>query len=924
MFDHIVVRGAREHNLRDVDIRIPREKLTVITGVSGSGKSSLAFDTLYAEGQRRYIESLSTYARQFLERIKKPDVDEVLGISPSIAIQQKNTTRSSRSTVGTATEIYDYLRLLFARAGQIHCPECDTEVVRHTPDDVIDHLLESHAGDTILLIASKTVGKGKAPDLVAELIREGFTRILLRDEVVKLETKPRGLGRLRALDVVLDRVVVKSSRRARLLDAIEAAYALSQGFVRVRGVDVDMDQVFTREPVCVTCGRRFEEPRPILFSFNTPYGACPHCRGFGNRMEFDESLIVPDPDKSLADYAVEPWSSPRFEYFQDRLVQFARRRRIPLARPWRTLPERSRRLVLDGDKSSDYVGVLPFLERMREKSYKKYARFFTRRFLTYRECRHCHGGRLREDAYTVRLGGKTIRDVAAMVPGSALEWVDDLHLCARDRAVVTDVLTELCARLRFLLDVGLYYITLDRLTRTLSGGESQRITLANSLGARLLDVLYVLDEPSIGLHPRDTDQLVRVLEELRDRGNTVVVVEHDPDIIRRADYVIDLGPGAGENGGTVVYEGPVNGTGASARASRTLRYIRDGVPITRPPRRRRRHANEIVLERAYEHNLHDITVAFPIGAFTCVTGVSGSGKSTLVCDVLYNALRMNGESSPVGCHALRGAQSVSSVLLVDQAPIGRTPRSNPVTYIKAFAAIRDLFAATPMAKSRGYASGRFSFNVAGGRCTTCQGMGYERVEMHFMADLFVQCSECGGARFNRDTLEVRWNGLSLADVLELTVDQAVVRFAGHAALVRRLDVLRSVGLGYLRLGQPSTTLSGGESQRIKLARELAESTAGGSVYLLDEPTTGLHVDDVQTLIGVLRKLQDAGNTIIVVEHNPQVVVQADHVVDLGPGGGDEGGKVVVAGTPAQVARARGSYTGAYLRRLTRTSRKVHS
>jgi excinuclease ABC subunit A len=914
MTDSIVVRGARQHNLKNIDVEIPRGSLTVITGVSGSGKSSLAFDTLYAEGQRRYIESLSTYAKQFLERIGRPDVDDVTGLSPAIAIEQRNTTRSSRSTVGTATEIYDYLRLLFARVGRTVCPTDGIEVRRHTPEEVVQALLERHAGRTLLAIATRRVEKGGAARHVAELVREGFTRYLVRGEVVRFDEPPKSLGRLAAIDIVLDRVEVDESRRARLLEAVETAYRMSDGHVRFDDAATGESVAFTSHLVCTVCRREFEEPRPILFSFNTPFGACPQCRGFGNRMEFDENLIVPDPTKSLREHAVEPWAGEKFEYYYDQLVRFCRRRKIPLDVPWAKLPEAARRDVLGG--SGEFTGVLPFLEGMREKTYKKYARFFTRRYLAHRECRACSGGRLRPEAYFVRLGGRTIRDVAAMTPGDALAFVRALELTARDRTVVKDVLIELDARLGFLLAVGLHYLTLDRLARTLSGGEAQRISLANSLGSSLLDVLYVLDEPSIGLHPRDTDQLVRVLSDLRARGNTVVVVEHDLDIIRSADHVIDLGPGAGEAGGSVVYQGPAT---AANGDSRTLRYLREG-----PPARRvnaARPGDFLTLRGVREHNLRGVDVAFPLGAFTSVTGVSGSGKSTLVCEVLHDALRGRGDAAARAWRSLEGAGGVRGVLMVDQAPIGKTPRSNPVTYVKAFAEIRDVFALQKKALKRGYKSGRFSFNVAGGRCARCQGMGWERVEMHFMADMFVRCSECDGKRFNHETLEIAYRGLNLADVLELTVEQAMVHFSEYGALVEKLRVLQKVGLGYLRLGQPSTTLSGGESQRIKIARELAENVEGGFVYILDEPTTGLHVDDVETLIDVLRELQAKGNTVIVVEHNMQVIAQSDWVVDLGPEGGEEGGRVVAAGTPADVAAAAGSHTGAFLKRFQRAPRR---
>jgi excinuclease ABC subunit A len=783
------------------------------------------------------------------------------------------------------------------------------EVRRHTPGEVVQTMLERFPGKTFNVIATRPVEKGGAAKHIEELVREGFSRFLIRGEVVRLEEPPKRMGRVTALDLVLDRVAIDADRRARLLDAVETAYRMSDGHVRFDDVDSGERVEFTSHLVCTLCRRELEEPTPILFSFNTPFGACPQCRGFGNRMEFDETLIVPDPTRSLRQHALEPWGSEKFEYFFDQLVRFCRRKKIPLDTPGEKLTDAARRAVMQG--SGEFTGVLPFLENMRQQTYKKYARFFTRRYLAHRECRACGGGRLREEAYFVQLGGRTIRDVAAMTPADALAFVHRLKLTAREKTVVKDVLVELESRLGFLLAVGLHYLTLDRLARTLSGGESQRISLANSLGSSLLDVLYVLDEPSIGLHPRDTDRLVRVLTDLRTRGNTVVVVEHDLDIIRSADHVIDLGPGAGEAGGSIVYQGPPTGRNGT---SRTLQYLAEGPPV-RPAHTAEPPELFLTLRGVREHNIHNLEVAFPLRQFTSVTGVSGSGKSTLVCDVLYDALRGRGDSTARAWKALDGAGAVRGVLMVDQAPIGKTPRSNPVTYVKAFASIRDVFAAQKKSVRRGYKSGRFSFNVAGGRCARCQGMGFERVEMHFMADMFVRCSECDGKRFNRETLEVTYRGLNLAEVLELTVEGAVEHFAEHPDLVGRLRVLQKVGLGYLRLGQPSTTLSGGESQRIKIARELSENSEGGFVYILDEPTTGLHVDDVETLIDVLRELQDRGNTVILVEHNMQVIAQSDWVIDLGPEGGDEGGRLVAAGPPAAIAATTGSHTGVFLKRF---------
>jgi excinuclease ABC subunit A len=918
MLEKILIRGAREHNLQGVDVDIPHGLLSVISGVSGSGKSSLAFDTLYAEGQRRYIESLSTYAKQFLERIARPDVDEVSGISPSIAIQQKNTTRSSRSTVGTTTEIYDYLRLLFARVGRTYCPDCDREVVQFEPDEVVSDLMERHGGSQLLVLARLAVeNKAQLDGLVEKLVGNGYRRALVRGEILKLDSAPRrAFSRVKNLDVVLDRVTVDTENRLRVFEAVEAAYAMADGFVWVRDTASGEESRYTKNRVCAECERTFEVPRPILFSFNTPYGACPHCRGFGNRMEFDERLIVPDTTISIKDRAIEPWASEKFEYFYDELIRYCRRKRISIVKPFKDLRPEARRSIIDGD--GKFIGVIPFLEDVREKSYKKYARFYTRRYLTFRECRRCGGGRLREEAFFIRLENRTIREVSKMTPSEALEFVESLTFDARESEIAKDILLELRSRLRFLLDVGLYYLTLDRLTRTLSGGEAQRINLANSLGANLIGVLYVLDEPSVGLHPRDTKNLVDVLKTLRDRGNTVVIVEHDLDIIREADFLIDLGPGAGRYGGEVLYQGALEG--ARHPESKTIKYLDAGLPI-RDSKPINTSENCIRLVGVSEHNLKELDVSFPLGAFTVVTGVSGSGKSTLVCEVLYNALTMPDASRSYDYSRIEGKDQVSKTMLVDQSPIGKTPRSNPLTYIKGFSFVRDIFASQKLAKKRGYASGRFSFNVPGGRCGRCDGMGFEKIEMHFMADMFVPCAECDGKRFNQETLEVTFKGKNLADVLDLTVDDALTFFGDFRPLVERLSILKKVGLGYLQLGQPSTTLSGGESQRIKIARELSENVEGGGVYLLDEPTTGLHVDDVDILVGVLRELVANGNTVVVVEHNPQVILQADRVIDLGPGGGEDGGSIVSWGRPVDVMREKSSHTGKYLKSLVKKKKK---
>lgn len=921
MLEKIVITGARQHNLKNLDIEIPHGRFTVISGVSGSGKSSLAFDTLYAEGQRRYIESLSTYTKQFLERLAHPDVDDVAGISPSIAIQQKNTTRSARSTIGTATEIYDYLRLLYARVGRTFCPDCNIEVVRYAPDEVIDDLLEAFRGETVYITAPIRVENGDPEEIAARLLSEGYSRVLVRKSVVSIDPPPkRKIAENGTVNLILDRITIDGGKRARILEAVENAYGKTEGRVRCVAADFSAERTYTNRLRCASCGRTFEEPKPLLFSFNTPFGACPHCRGFGNRMEFDERLIVPDPNRSIRDHAIEPWSSERMERLHAKLLSFCRKRRISIDKPFSSLSEKQRSLILEGEGA--FTGVIPFLENLREKTYKRYARFYTRKYLSFKRCRYCRGGRLRPEAFYIKLDERTIRDVSAMTPGDALAFVKGLVLSGRERVIARDILMELESRLQFLLDVGLYYVTLDRLTRTLSGGEAQRINLANSLGASLVGILYVLDEPSIGLHPRDTEKLVRVLMTLRDRGNTVVVVEHDLDIIRRADHLIDLGPGAGEAGGELLYQGPLEKMRSSR--SRTIRYLKRGLPLPRTAKRRFKPAGWLELQRVSEHNLKEIDVSVPLGAFVAVTGVSGSGKSTLVCDVLYESLRVDAPGYRRAYSDMSGTEAIKRVLMVDQSPVGKTTRSNPVTYIKAFSYIRDIFASRKTAVKRGYRSGRFSFNVPGGRCNRCQGLGYERIEMHFMADLYVPCSDCDGKRFNQETLEITFKGKNLAQVLDMTIDEAIEFFGEYRPLVSSLGVLQKVGLGYLRLGQPSTTLSGGESQRMKIARELADGGDGGGFYILDEPTTGLHIEDVTVLVAVLRELVERGNTVVVIEHNPQLILQTDYVIDLGPGGGEDGGRVVACGTPAQIMKSRSSHTGAYLRALTGKRKRTAS
>jgi excinuclease ABC subunit A len=911
--DTIVIRGARQHNLKNLDLELPRRALIVITGVSGSGKSSLAFDTIFAEGQRRYIESLSTYARQFIEKLERPDVDDISGLSPTIAIRQKNTVTSARSTVGTATEIYDYLRLLFARVGRIVCPGCGIDVRAFTPSEAAQEIISLFEGTRInLLVPLGALDEAEWKTKRGYLLSRGFTRLWVGGEPARVEEFEVGTGGRAEIAVLLDRVEADETNRSRIAEVVELAYRESSGSIEVAPAGGGEGRRFTQAPICSSCGTSFEPSNPLLFSFNSPYGACPDCHGFGDRMEFSEDLIVPDRRLSIEKRAIDPWSRERFAYFQHRLVEFCRAKRIPLNVPWMDLPEESRRLVLEGE--GKFLGVIPFLEKLREKSYKKGHRFFTRKYMAFTTCRTCEGGRLKREAYHVRIGDFTIRDLVRMIPARALEAIEATRFTERERRIARDILSEISSRLRFMIDVGLGYITLDRLTRTLSGGEAQRINLANSLGANLVDALYILDEPSIGLHAADNERLVSVLRRLRDLGNTVIVVEHDPDIIRSCDYLVDLGPGPGSRGGEVLFSGPIErAASASVPASKTLEWLfREGRGAAAPKKRRRQYGS-IELRGVAEHNLKSVDVSFPLGLVTCVTGVSGSGKSSLVVDVLHPVVSrapLSAGSLRLKGYDIRG--KLDRVLLVDQSPIGSSPRSNPITYIKGFSFIREIFASQQAARARGYDPGRFSFNKSGGRCSRCQGMGFRRVEMHFMADVFVPCEECEGRRYNAETLEVRYRGKNISEVLEMTVDDAILFFDAAPQLGEKLWILSRVGLGYLTLGQPSNTLSGGEAQRIKIARELAESTGQRNLYIMDEPTTGLHMSDVDRLLAVFEELVTAGHTVIVIEHNMEVIAWSDCVIDLGPGGGEDGGAVIACGPPESIVQSNASLTGKYL------------
>ncbi len=953
----IAVRGARTHNLKNVDVTLPPRALIVMTGVSGSGKSSLAFDTIYAEGQRRYVESLSAYARQFLERMEKPDVDSIEGICPAIAIRQKNSIRNPRSTVGTTTEIHDYLRLLYARVGRTFCRGCGKEVIRETAEVVTTRLSALPEGTRLLIgfdmpvVATATMSAAAEqepdeedvleaaepdapppqpvlPDLVdpvaetvATLRRKGFGRLYVEGRTVNLEEVDTAALRDRAtLQVIVDRVKVDADVQARLTDSIETAYQEGGGAAFAIEADSGTVHKFSERFDCRECNIQYQVPQPRLFSFNNPFGACPVCHGFGNIIELDMDLVVPDRSKSIQQNAVEPWSKPHYRTQLAELKRVARKR-VRLDVPWSELTDDEKHFVIEGDGAS-WEGVKGFFRWLERKKYKVHVRVFLSRYRGYLTCPECGGARLRREARDVRVGDRTIDAVCGLTVREAAGFFDQLELSEKDAAVADKVLREILRRLGFLRDVGLDYLTLDRLSSTLSGGESQRINLATSLGSALVDTLYVLDEPSIGLHSRDNARLIAILRQLRDQGNTVLVVEHDADMIRVADIVVDMGLGAGEQGGRVIFSGPLDKLLQEPR-SLTAKYLRDELAIPVPATRRRPSNQRLKVLGASEHNLKNIDVEIPLGMLTCVTGVSGSGKSTFVHDVLFAALkRAKGDwDRRVGTHRkLEGAEFVTDVILVDQAPIGRTPRSNPVTYLKAFDPIRELFATTKDARTRGLTASHFSFNVPGGRCEACEGEGEVKVEMQFLADVFVPCEVCEGKRFKPQVLEVKYRGRGVDQVLDMTVREALTFFSTSPKVLRRLQVLDEIGLGYLRLGQPATTLSGGEAQRIKIAAHLSTQTGDRVLYILDEPTTGLHFDDIAKLLAAFKKLLQAGHSLLVIEHNLDVIKTADWIVDLGPEGGEEGGHIVATGTPEQVAQNPASHTGRYLRDVLATGR----
>ncbi len=940
--DQLIVRGAREHNLKDVSLDLPRDSMIVFTGLSGSGKSSLAFDTIFAEGQRRYVESLSAYARQFLGQMDKPDVDFIEGLSPAVSIDQKSTSKNPRSTVGTITEVYDYLRLLYARAGRPHCPVCGRPIARQTPQQIVDRVLELDEGARFQVLAPIIRGrKGEYVDLFRQLQAQGFSRVRVDGDTYPL-TEPPTLDKQKkhSIEVVVDRLAVKESAKRRLTDSVETALGLSSGLVTLDFVDLpDDDQhrerVFSEHLACLYDDLSFEELEPRSFSFNSPFGACTECHGIGTRMIVDPELVVPDEGKSLLEGAVSPWAAAHVsDYFTRLLDALADELGFDIATPWRSLPVKAREAVLNGypgklhvryknrygrERSyyAQFEGVVPYIERRHREAETDTSRDRFEGFMREVPCLACQGARLKPISLAVTINGKNIAEICAMPVDEASAFLNsDLDLSPREKQIAERVLKEISERLRFLLDVGLDYLTLNRPAGSLSGGEAQRIRLATQIGAGLVGVLYVLDEPSIGLHQRDNHRLIETLARLRDLGNTLIVVEHDEDTIRSCDWAVDIGPGAGEHGGQIVMSGPVDEL-LSHPDSLTGAYLSGRVEIPFPAvRRPPTPGREVVVHNAREHNLQDVTVSFPLGCFVAITGVSGSGKSTLVNSILYTALAKriyNSREVPGRHRDISGADDVDKVIHVDQSPIGRTPRSNPATYTGVFDHVRKLFAQTPEAKMRGYLQGRFSFNVKGGRCEACAGDGTIKIEMNFLPDVYVPCEVCHGARYNRETLEVHYKGKTVAEVLDMPIEEAVDFFAAIPAIARHLRTLCDVGLGYVRLGQPAPTLSGGEAQRVKLASELQKRSTGRTLYVLDEPTTGLHFEDIRKLLNVLSRLVDQGNTVLVIEHNLDVIKTADWLIDLGPEGGNKGGLVVAEGTPEEVAEVAASYTGVFLK-----------
>jgi excinuclease ABC subunit A len=934
--EELVVHGAREHNLKDVTVRLPRHALICVTGLSGSGKSSLAFDTIYAEGQRRYVESLSAYARQFLQMMEKPDVDSIDGLSPAISIDQKTTSRNPRSTVGTVTEIYDYLRLLYARIGHPHCPVCGRPIAGQSIESIVDQVLRLPEGTRFTVNAPVVRDrKGEYKDLLEQLRGEGFTRVKvdgeqrMLDEEIELDKKFK-----HTIEVIVDRLTMKADLRHRLSDSIETALALAEGLVTIDLVDSSEEQTYSEQFACPEHGVGLPELQPRIFSFNSPHGACPRCTGLGAQQEIDPDLLVPDPELSISEGALVPWSVGNSTYYESVIQAIADRYEIDVDKPWRELTEEPQNLFLYGTGGEKvyvtyrnrmgrrraymlaFEGIVPSLERRYRETDSAGQRERIEEYMSFRPCPVCKGARLKPEVLAVTVGDRNIHEFTQMSITRATEFLDTLELTQTEELIGRRIIKEIRERLTFLVDVGVGYLQLDRAASTLSGGEAQRLRLATQIGSQLVGVLYILDEPSIGLHQRDNAKLIGTLDRLRDLGNTVLVVEHDEQMMRSADWLVDMGPGAGEHGGYVVAEGPASDVERNADSvTGTFLSGKRTIPV---PERRTDDVGSFWVRGASQHNLKNIDVEFPVAKFITVTGVSGSGKSTLVNEIVYKALanRLHRMRVKPGEHlGCEGIECFDKVIDIDQSPIGRTPRSNPATYTDLFTPIRELYAQTPDAKVRGYKQGRFSFNVRGGRCETCKGDGTIKIEMHFLPDVYVPCETCGGKRYNRETLEVRFKGKSIADVLEMSVEEALRFFAKIPKIRRRLQTLHDVGLDYIKLGQPATTLSGGEAQRIKLAKELSKVATGRTLYILDEPTTGLHFADIEKLLDVLQRLVDAGNTVLVIEHNLDVIKQADWIVDLGPEGGEAGGEVIATGTPEQVAEVEESYTGQFLREV---------
>lgn len=934
MKEKIIIKGARQHNLKNIDIEIPRDKLVVITGLSGSGKSSLAFDTIYAEGQRRYVESLSAYARQFLGQMDKPDVDYIEGLSPAISIDQKTTSRNPRSTVGTVTEIYDYLRLLFARAGRPHCPKCGKPISQQTVEQIVDQLLARDEGTRLMLMAPVIRGKkGEHQKVLEDIRKNGYVRVRVDGQItdvtedIKLEKNKK-----HTIEVVVDRIVIREGVEHRLADSLETALKLGGGVITAVIVD-GPELMFSQNFACVDCGISLPEVAPRMFSFNSPFGACPDCTGLGNNMEFDPSLVIPDGSKSFIDGVIAPLSRNTNSYFMCQLEAVLEKHGFSLYDTWDGLPDDMKELIMNGSGEERYTfryenmygenkvyhspfeGVMPLLNRRYRETVSDWSREDIEEYMSSKPCPTCKGARLKPEALAVRVGGKNIYEVTQMTITVCRDFFAGLELTERERTIARQILKEINARLGFLINVGLDYLTLDRAAGTLSGGEAQRIRLATQIGSGLVGVLYILDEPSIGLHQRDNNRLLDTLKKLRDAGNTLLVVEHDEDTMYASDHIIDIGPGAGAGGGHVVAQGTVEEIKA-CKASITGQYLsrRKFIPV--PDVRRKPNGKWVEVLGARENNLKNINVRFPLGVFTAVTGVSGSGKSTLVNEILFKGLaaRINGgtRNRPGAHRDIKGIEYIDKIIDIDQSPIGRTPRSNPATYTSLFDAIREVFSQTPDSKVRGYKPGRFSFNVKGGRCEACKGDGIIKIEMHFLPDVYVPCEVCKGARYNRETLEVRYKGKSIAQVLDMIVDEAVDFFQNIPKIHRKLQLLKDVGLGYIKLGQPATTLSGGEAQRVKLATELARRSTGKTIYILDEPTTGLHTADIHRLLEVLQRLVDGGDSVVVIEHNLDVIKTADYIIDLGPEGGLRGGSIVAQGTPEEIAAVPESYTGKYL------------